>query len=83
MTPIMNHFSGDPYWTDARKTTTCVECHEKIKPGDRIFVFKSGETFCIVCGDFEYQRFTDAAEAEYAYNPDPGYGDQDEPDYDY
>ena len=38
---------GDPYWLNARFSSTCTGCSARIKKGDRIFYYpRTGETYC-------------------------------------
>jgi len=65
-----DYYSGDPYWLTLKYTGKCAGCGEEIAKGEDAFRFKSGKLFGKKCGCGlgESERFTEAAEAEYAYS---------------
>lgn len=81
-----NYFTGDPYWTNAAGPTSCSGCGDPIHEGDRIFLYKTGASFCKSCGQDESEEFEELAEAEYQETgylpdePDDPYNDDFYPD---
>ncbi len=68
-----HYYSGDPYWMTARYDGNCAGCGAPFKKGDSVFRYKSGAMYgsnCngqgSGCGEYESERFNEAAYAEYA-----------------
>lgn len=63
---MLNHFTGDPYWTTATKPENCISCHGRIPAGQRIYFFPKGPAlYCRTCGIDAYDQFLEQARAEY------------------
>jgi len=65
------YYSGDPYFTTAKFTSTCTRCKEQISRGERIFYFpRTKDVYCAGdgCGGAESRSFEAAAQDEYFYN---------------
>ena len=64
----MEHYKGDPYWTQSRYPSTCRACKTEIQRGSQIFYYPNGKNvYCESCGESAYRDFMACAQDEGTY----------------